>query len=301
MKSWIFCALLGLGLLASAGAREIFIESDGADLFCRVVGEGKPLVVIHGSGLSQEYLLPHLYPLADDRLVIFYDQRGCGQSTGEINAGSINLPNLIVDIERIRESLHLDKISLLGHSWGGFLAMHYAIAHPESVEKLILSNSLPASSEQRALYLEEYKKRTGPHQQELSAMSATFEFQAGDPKTTERFYQTIFQTYCFHPQNVGLLNLRMTPAVSIRGGKVYQVIRETIFKDPYNLHAALCALNIPTLVIHGDFDPMPPITAQKIHESIAGSQFVLLKECGHFPFVEKTEEYLNFVNEFLRD
>ncbi len=82
--------------------------------------------------------------------------------------------------------------------------MQYAIVHPESVDKLILSNSLPASSEERSLYLEEYKNRTAPYQQELSAISASPEFQTGDPKTTERFYQTIFRTYCFHPENIEL-------------------------------------------------------------------------------------------------
>ncbi len=93
----------------------------------------------------------------------------------------------------------------------------------------------------------------------------------------------------------------MPPESCIHSGKVYQGIRETIFKTPYNLHEALKTLRIPTLVIHGDFDPMPPITAHRIHESIPGSQFVLLKECGHFPFVEQKEEYLYFIKEFLRD
>jgi proline iminopeptidase len=287
----------GLGL---SQCNEIFVESNGSTLFCRVLGKGKPLIVIHGGpGLTQDYLLPQLSSLADNNLVIFYDQRGCGRSTGEINKDTINIPNLVNDLESIRQAFRFDKISILGHSWGGFLAMHYAIAYPQFVEKLILSNSMPACSEGHSLFFEEYKNRTAPYQEELSAITATQEFQAGEPKSIEQFYRIIFRTYCYHSEKADLLNLQMTPSASVNGAKVFQVIREDVFKIPYNLHESLKTLRIPTLVIHGDFDPIPATTAQKIHESIQGSKYVLLKQCGHFPYVERKEEYFDFLKEFL--
>lgn len=84
--------------------------------------------------------------------MIFYDQRCCGQSTGEINASTINIETFVEDLDRIRQELGYKKISILGHSWGGFLAMNYATSHSENVDRLILSNSLPASSEEYTLF-----------------------------------------------------------------------------------------------------------------------------------------------------
>lgn len=279
---------------------EIFIESNGSKLFCRCVGKGKPLVVIHGGlGLTQDYLLPQLYSLADNNFVIFYDQRGCGRSIGEINQETINIFHLVNDLECIRRAFNFDKISILGHSWGGFLAMHYAIGHPQFVEKLILSNSLPACSEGRSLFLEEYKNRTAPYQEELSAISSSSEFQVGDPKTIERYYRIIFRTYCYQPEKAELLNLQMTPIASVNGAKIFQLLWKSVFENSYDLHASLKTLRIPTLVIHGDADPIPAITAQKIHESIPESKYVLLKQCGHFPYVEQREEYFNHLRKFL--
>lgn len=77
-------------------ANEYFIAVENGKLFLRTIGKGKPLIVLHGGpGLTQDYLLPQLYRLAKNNFVIFYDQRGCGQSTGEINANTINIELMI--------------------------------------------------------------------------------------------------------------------------------------------------------------------------------------------------------------
>ena len=139
---------------------EFFIQSGEIQLFCRKMGSGKPLVILHGGpGMTQDYLLPQMSQLAENSLIIFYDQRGCGQSYSPINEQSINMETYVEDLDQIRRELQVDKISILGHNWGGFLAMHYAIAHPKAVDKLILSNSMPASSEDMALFNAEWLHR----------------------------------------------------------------------------------------------------------------------------------------------
>ncbi len=301
---YIWAAFIPKGMAGqcsvSAQPYEIFIESNGSKLFCKVMGKGKPLIVIHGGpGLTHEYLLPYFDALAGDHLVIFYDQRGCGQSTGEINPDTINVPNFINDLENIRCAFNFDKISLLGHSWGGFLAMNYAISHPQTVEKLILSNSVPACTEDHAQFFKEYLKRTAPYQEELSKIKATQEFQLGEPKEVEQFYRIMFRPYFYQPEKIELLNLRRTSIACVNGEKIFKVIWENLLRNPYDLHTSLKTLSIPTLVIHGDADPIPLITAQKIHESIQGSKYVVLNQCGHFPYIECTEEYLSLLKEFL--
>jgi proline iminopeptidase len=281
-------------------SNEKFISAGDAQIFCRVVGKGNPLIVIHGGpGFTQDYLLPQMDALAENNLVIFYDQRGCGKSTGEISPETINLKTIVDDLEAIRRAFNFEKISVLGHSWGGFIAMNYAITYPEHLDKLILSNSMPASSEGLAQFIQEYMRRTAPYQAEITEIHNTQEFQNGDPETVERLQRLIVRTYCYVPEKAELLSVRMTATASINGAKVHEIIRNDIFEKPFNLHSSLEKLQIPTLIIHGDTDPIPPITAQNIHESISHSKYLLMKNCGHFPYVEDPIPYFQCINEFL--
>jgi proline iminopeptidase len=292
--------MLPLLVRAEVQYEETFVDSDGARLFCRMLGKGKPLIVVHGGpGMSQDYLLPYFAQLAENNFVIFYDQRGGGRSTGEINRETINIPTFVRDIENIRHAFNLEKISILGHSWGGLLAMHYAIAHPQSIDKLILSNSSAASSEDFQVYFEEHLRRIAPFQEEFSAVCATKEFQAGEPRAVERFYRLLFRTYCYDPEKVGLLNFQQTPMAFINGGKIYEILRGKAFSNFYDLYPSLKTLNVTTLIVHGDTDTVPAATAQKIHKCVHGSKFVLLRQCGHFPFVEQEKEYFACLKEFL--
>lgn len=281
-------------------AKDRFIRTTNAEIFCRFIGKGMPLIVLHGGpGLSHDYLLPQLYKLAENNFVIFYDQRGSGRTTGEINSSTITIETFVSDVNTIRHAFNLKKVSILGHSWGGFLAMQYAIAHPEHIEKLILSNSMPASSEEYALFSQEWTRRMAPYQNELEAIHQSPEFAEGDSALIEKMYRIIFKTYCFNPNSVNSLNLYMSPIASMNGARVYEHFCLNIFDKSFNLHESLTSLQIPTLVLHGDDDPIPPITAQKIHESIENSEFVLMKDCGHFPFVEDQDIYFKLLEKFL--
>lgn len=280
--------------------KETFVNSGEAKLFCRAIGQGKPLIVIHGGpGLTQDYLLPQMYELAKNNLVIFYDQRGCGKSTVDINANTINIESFLNDIEAIRKAFNLDKISVLGHSWGGFLAMQYTIEHPEHVDKLILSNSSPATSDGYALFGQEYMRRMGPYQEELDKIRSSQGFRDGDSCVMEQFYRLIFRQYCYIPEKANLLNLWMTSIASLNGAKVSEIIRENVLDKSFNLNNGLKSLKVSVLILHGDVDPIPSSTAQAIHDNIPNSKYILMKNCGHFPYVEDPNTYFKHINNFL--
>lgn len=281
--------------------KETFVNVDGAKLFCRSIGKGSPIIVIHGGpGLTQDYLLPQMYKLAEKHFVIFYDQRGCGQSTGEINSKSINMETYVKDLEAIKKAFNFDKVSVLGHSWGGFLAMEYAITYPDSINKLILANSMPASSEEYDLFIKEYMRRMAPFQEELTEIYKSQSFLEGSPEANERAFRIMFRTYCYSEEKAELLNLFMTPQASLNQLKVYNCFCESIFSKNFNLHESLKKLRMPVLVIHGDVDPIPFISADNMHTSIRNSHYVLMKNCGHFPYVEEPDLFFNHVFEFLK-
>lgn len=282
-------------------AKEILVKTNEVQLFCRVFGKGDPVIVIHGGpGLSQDYLLPNMAKLAETNLVIFYDQRGSGLSAGEINAETINLAAFVDDLEAIRKTFGYEKVSVLGHSWGGFLAMQYGIAFPQSIHKLILLNSMPPSSEGFSLFVQEWMKRMAPYQEEIKAIKESSEFAQGDPATVEKYYRIMFRKYCYDPEKALLLNLCMSAKASIDGGKVNEILRESLLTKPFNFYDQVKKLRIPTLIIHGEYDVIPHALAQELHENIHGSQYVLIKKCGHFPYVETPNELFQPLNDFLQ-
>ena len=298
----IFLVSLMAATGLSAESKEVFVENNNTKIFCKSEGEGDPLIVIHGGpGLSMDYLLPQMSELTTTNFVIFYDQRGCGRSSGEIGSETINIETFISDLEAIREAFHLKKVSILGHSWGGFLAMQYVLAHPDHIDKIILSNSLPASSEDMALFLKEWVARMEPYQSKLAEFHANPGFEEGDPTVTEEMHRVIFRTYCHNPEKANLLSLKMSQKACVNGAKVYELLRQNVLDKPFNLHPNLNLLKIETLVLHGDSDPIPPITAQNIHKSIPNSKYVLMKNCGHFPYVEDPDTYFNVINQFLHE
>lgn len=296
------CAFLltCMGYANATATEERFVESADAQLFCRTAGEGKALIVVHGGpGLAQDYLLPQFYQLAENNFVIFYDQRGCGRSTGEVNAETMTVHTFVEDLEAIRKAYNLDTVSILGHSWGAFLAMEYAIAHPECVDKLILANSWPSTSEGFALFAQESKRRLAPYQEEMDAISHTPAYEEGDPELFERVHRIMFSAYCYDPQSADLLDLRMSREAVLNCIKIHRMVFRNVFGKQYDINASLDTLAMPTLIIHGDSDPIPSSTAETLHEHIANSQYESLQHCGHFPHVEVPECFFETIHHFL--
>lgn len=280
--------------------REVFVNVDDDQIFCRIMGSGDPIIVIHGGpGLSQDYLLPQMAILAKSNLLVFYDQRGCGFSLGKVDDKTITIKNFLEDLESIRKALGFKKITVLGHSWGGFLAMKYAIAYPESLDKLILLSTAPATNEDYGLCVKEFEKRNTPIQKQLDEIQKSENFAQGDPETLNSYYKLLFRSYLYDSNKINLLNFIMSQEANIRGGKVNKLLEQNVLEKPYNLFPEQKRLDVPTLIIHGESDFILPITAKKIHENISNSQFILLKNCAHFPYAEEPDDLFNYLEKFL--
>lgn len=282
--------------------REMFIDSQGARLFCRVIGEGDPIIVVHGGpGLSQDYLQPQMTRLAENHQVIFYDQRGCGRSTGELTSDSINIKNFIEDIEAVRKSFGLNKITLIGHSWGGLLSAHYAAKYPDNLHKLVFLNSVPLTSDEFSLFTGEWIKRMSPHFAQIDSIKRSSKFIDRDPETIKAYYHMIFSQYCFDPEKSKLLQIKMNRRAFDQGERVYEIFRDTLLSGSFNFQDPLRNLAIPTLILHGDSDIVPPRSIQPLQATCRNSFFVVLKECGHFPYIEAPERFFPALEAFLQE
>jgi len=282
--------------------KEVFVESGTAKLFCTVAGEGSPLIILHGGpGLSQDYLLTSLTRLAQTNRVIFFDQRGCGKSEGVVDAESIKIEHFIEDIEAVRKAFGCKKVSLIGHSWGGHLAMLYAVSHPDCIDKLVLMNSTAATSSDFALFIKEWSRRLASQMNELQALKESDAYKRGDPETVSQYFKIMFRSYCFHEEDADKLNLIMPAMASINGNKTYEFLKQSYLVKPFDLTDDLKKLSCKTLIIHGDYDPIPLQTAKHVQESIAGSKLVVIEQCGHFPYVEQPAQFFKHLLAFLRN
>lgn len=112
----------------------------GASLFVQVVGQGYPLLLMHGGpGLDHTSLLP-LKPCADQFTMVFYDHR-CNGRSGGVDVSSMTWENLTADADALRQMLGFDKWAVLGHSFGGMVALEYALRYPSSLSHLILMDT----------------------------------------------------------------------------------------------------------------------------------------------------------------
>jgi proline iminopeptidase len=272
------------------------VETQDAKLFCQVVGKGSPVIIIHGGpGLSQDYLLPNMAELSKNHQLIFYDQRACGRSEGNPKDAAIDL--FVEDLEAVRKSFPFKKVSLLGHSWGGLLAIKYALTYPDAIDKLILMNCFPPSQDEVEIFIQEYIKRLSPQFEELGKIEKSEKYLAGDPETVAEHMRIIFRKYCAREQDADLLSFITPAAANVSGAIVNETIRENLFSHPFKFEVG--QLKCKTLIVHGDKDVMPVSLAKSLHQRIPGSRLEVIEECGHFPFVEKPEELFSILETFL--
>src|SRR4249920_2016916 len=134
----------------SVAERTFERQVNGVTLFERRTGAGTPTVILHGGpGASHDYLLPGCDALADGRELIYYDQRGGGRSPVGRDV-AVGWQEHVADLHTLKELWGDQPLNLVGYSWGGLLAMLYAIKHPCSVAKLALVSPAPALGAGRA-------------------------------------------------------------------------------------------------------------------------------------------------------
>jgi proline iminopeptidase len=271
--------------------RQGFVPLPAGPLFVRDIGQGPPIVVLHGGpDFDHTYLLPDLDRLADRYRLVYYDQRGRGRSPGQVE--SVSLDSELADLDGLRSHFGFEQIALLGHSWGGLLAAAYALRHPARVSHLILLNTAPLSRAGIVRARAEIARRTAPLEQ-LHALRESPAYQAGDPATVAAFYRLRFSTTIKQPADLDKLDLgygRCTAADVLRAWAIEQrLYDETYFLEDFDLLPPLRRLSVPSLVLHGDHDFVPLPIAREIARAIPASRLVVLPACGHFAYFEQPQ------------
>ena len=276
---------------------ETTVDLNGVRLYTRRAGEGPPVVVLHGGpGAHHDYLLPQYDHLTEGgRALLYYDQRGGGRSpvAREVPVG---WREHVADLEALRLHWALDRLTLLGYSWGGLLALLYALEHPDRIERLALVSAAPVT----AAWRDEFERRFAARMAEPWLARSRAELTASglartDPEKYRRMAFALSVAGYFRDPSRAT---EMTPF------RVTERTRQAVWQSlgQYDLRDRL-RQTFPdgtaprSLLLHGIYDPLPIEAARETAGLL--STGVIELATGHAPHVEATEEFERALGGFL--
>ena len=265
-------------------------------LFVKVMGQGYPLLLMHGGpGLDHTTLLG-LTPLADQFTLIFYDHRCNGHSEGAEQA-SMTWENLTADAEALRQTLGFEQWAVLGQSFGGNVALEYALRYPHSLSHLVLMDTGGDKWWVEKNAPEIVAKRG----YSAKAVEAARRFYSGQV-TPDDFLPTIMKfmtAYNYHNSLLTLVRdvvfgprMKMRPEALIFGYS--QLLKGWTVMD------RLSEIKVPTLVLAGRHDFLfPPEHQAILADRLPDAKLVLIERAGHNPQMERPAEVIRAIRQFM--
>jgi L-proline amide hydrolase len=287
-------------------ATEGTIPFRGHETWYRIVGEGEergklPLLCLHGGpGACHDYLEPLERVAETGRRAIFYDQVGCGNS-GRTDESMWDVETFVDEVGAVRAALGLERTHIFGSSWGGMLAMEYALTQPDGLASLTLSSSpasIPLWAEEtgrlRSELPEETQRVLDEHEAAGTADSAEYqeammEFYKRHVCRLDPMPDGVLRTFAQLEENSGIY-------LHMQGPNEF-VITGTL--GDWDITDRLAEIRVPTLVTSGRHDECTPKQAEIVHEGIPGSEWVVFEDSSHMQFVEEPDRYLEVLDDFL--
>ena len=291
--------------------REGYLRTpDGVQLFYKIAGSGpETLVVVHGGpGNSLESIFNDFEPISKNRTVIYYDQRGQGKSELVKDGSKLGYEQHVADLEAVRQHFKLDKMTLMGNSWGGLLISLYAVEHPDRVERMILDS--PAGPMKGFLddMEDEISRRSAKiYTPQQIANSRKFRdpntwLKAKDPIAICRdFYYMVLRTYTYS-QTFGdgyKGDLCVGGPDSVRQ---QPMIRAHVWSSlgDFNLMPKLGVVKAPVLVIHGAADVIPLRSSEFWATGYPNARLLVIQKAGHISQVEAPDIFFPAIETFLK-
>ena len=276
------------------------IPFDGWETWYRVAGEDAsghlPLLCLHGGPGSTHHYFEPVERLAEaGRRVVVYDQIGCGASSRPADPAVFSLPFFLAELDALRDALGLERVHLLGTSWGGMLALEHVLARPEGVAGLVLS-STPVDSASWSREAARLRDELPAGERDVLAAGAP-----GEPEYDKA--ERAFERRYFHrnePPHPAIERMRAQ-----RGRQAYEAMwgpNEWTPTGPlrdWDVSGRLGQVESPTLVLSGRYDLCTPAIAARLTAGIPNAEHVLLEHSSHTPVLEETERYLTAVGSFV--
>ncbi|HET7089825.1 MAG TPA: alpha/beta hydrolase [Anaerolineae bacterium] len=268
----------------------------GVSLFVQVIGQGYPLVHMHG-GPGQDYttMLP-FKALADQFTLIFYDHRCNGHSEGA-DVSSMTWENLTADADALRQTLGFDKWAVLGHSFGGQVALEYALRYPQSLSHLILLDT----GGDNWWVQQNAPEILGKRGYSAATVKAARRFYNGQV-TVGEYYPTVFKFIGAYFYRINLLGIAYE---MVSGPRTKFRPETTIFGysqllKGWTVMDRLSEIRVPALVMAGRHDFLfPPEHQAILAAGLPDSQLEIIERAGHNAHMERSAEVIQVVKRFM--
>ena len=262
------------------------------NLFYHEVGVGEPCLVMHGGlGLDHTCMCPWLDTLGDILHLVYYDHR-CNGRSDRAPIATLTIPQLCDDAEALREFLGFGKVVVMGHSFGGFVALEYALRYPDKLSQLILVGTAPAFKHGgEVLANAQWRYGSGEVVAALTASPPT------NDAEMERVFRAMLPLY-FHTFDEDLADRLVARTV----WSAEACVQGQELMDEYDVSQLLGEINAPTLIIVGEDDLICPVSQAIImSDGIPHSELVVIQQAGHFPYVEQPDMFFSVVSKMIKE
>ncbi|HKE16200.1 MAG TPA: alpha/beta hydrolase [Kofleriaceae bacterium] len=281
--------------------------ADGVQLYYHMVGRGPDvLVMIHGGpGMDSGYMVPDFAPLAEHHRLLFYDQRGGGRS--ELlhdDAALFTMERHVADLEALRQHFHLERMTLVAHSFGPAIAARYAMAHPDRVARMIFIGPVPPrAGDMWKRYGANLEKRLT--RKELARLAELEQqmVRGGDVEKLCREYWAIaVKPRLARPEQAGKVtgDFCGAGAQAIKSGMGVAGPHTLESLGEWDFRAGLAAVSAPTLILHGDEEAIPMDLVEEWTTALPHAKLVKIPGASHFPYVERPDLVWPAIESFLR-
>lgn len=302
--------ILWLAAAAAPPPGEGYVEvEDGLRLYYDVVGRGETvLLVVHGGpGNSHMSVRPDFAPLEQHYTLVYYDQRGNGRSSLIADPLRLAIDHHVRDLEAVRRHFGLERVNLLGNSWGGLLAAVYASEHPDRIGRLLLHSPAPPTFAWLAEMGESMDGRarrlySGERLRRLSlGFDPAARARASDPVALCREWASLL---------LPLMAARPESGARVRGDLCFgppravatqQIVNGHVWSSlpDYDLRGRMGVVTAPMLVIHGAADNIPLAASRAWAESVPNGRLLVVAEAGHIQQAETPALFFDAVRRFF--
>ncbi|WP_341368532.1 alpha/beta hydrolase [Yoonia sp. BS5-3] len=275
----------------ATGANTVLAETtsvNGAQLYYETVGTGPPILMMHGGlGLSHDYLRPYFDQLSETHTVVYYDHFGNGRSASPDDYGEMTFDRMTSDADALMTQLGHETFTLIGHSYGGFIAQEFAARYQDRLDGLVLIDTVPAF---------DYQPTVAGTDEQMAAFGKLFSQPMADDADWQATWNPVVEMY-FHQWDAAVgadLDAR-----TVYNHKAWNASGALL--GSFNMLEQLPTIETPTLAIAGKHDPIT--VAEHGAERIAGlmpnATLLIFEASGHYPFIEEEAAFFDALKGWL--
>jgi proline iminopeptidase len=282
---------------------EGYVSVLGFDLFYRQFGEpkvGEVLALHGGPGATHDYLLSMADLASHGYRVTFYDQLGSGRSQLPKNNALFVPERYVEEVEEFRRKMKLGKPHVIGSSWGGMLAIAYALKYQRNMRTMTTVGGLHSVPLTLKEMLRMKKRLPSDVQKTLARYESVGDY------TNPEYLEAVMVFYRKHlcrlpewPKEVSysIDHISMPVYGWMNGPNEFTMIGNTRYWD---VTEQLHTIRVPTLVLGGKYDEVSPVVAREIHKYIGGSELTIFPNSSHMAFWEERDAFMKRVLRFLK-